>query len=96
MPDHHEIKLSSPADGDEELIGWLKEAYTLSARAQVNSAVEGTVSSGSLAISSTKGHWAFSSSLSERSRILRDSSMARSRVWTNPDDSGFDGIPSPS
>jgi hypothetical protein len=28
---HHEVKLSSPADVDEELIGWLKAAYLLSA-----------------------------------------------------------------
>lgn len=28
---HHEVKLVSPADVDAELIGWLKDAYTLSA-----------------------------------------------------------------
>jgi hypothetical protein len=28
---HHEVKLTSPADVDSELIGWLKEAYKLSA-----------------------------------------------------------------
>lgn len=28
---HHELKLTSPADVDEELIGWLKAAYSLSA-----------------------------------------------------------------
>ena len=28
---HHEVKLTSPADVDSELIGWLKEAYALSA-----------------------------------------------------------------
>jgi Domain of unknown function (DUF5655) len=28
---HHEIKLSSPSDIDDELIGWLKAAYLLSA-----------------------------------------------------------------
>ena len=28
---HHELKLTSPADVDEELIGWLREAYSLSA-----------------------------------------------------------------
>jgi hypothetical protein len=28
---HHEVKLASPADVDEELIGWLKAAYLLSA-----------------------------------------------------------------
>ena len=28
---HHEIKLTSPADVDDELIGWLKAAYSLSA-----------------------------------------------------------------
>ena len=28
---HHEVKLASPADIDAELIGWLKEAYALSA-----------------------------------------------------------------
>lgn len=27
---HHEIKLTSPADVDEELIGWLKAAFSLS------------------------------------------------------------------
>jgi hypothetical protein len=27
---HHEVKLTSPADVDSELIGWLKHAYTLS------------------------------------------------------------------
>jgi len=27
---HHEVKLTSPADVDAELIGWLKEAYALS------------------------------------------------------------------
>ena len=27
---HHEIKLTSPADVDAELIGWLRDAYTLS------------------------------------------------------------------
>ena len=27
---HHEIRLSSPADVDSELIGWLKSAYELS------------------------------------------------------------------
>ena len=28
---HHEVKLTSPADVDSELVGWLKEAYALSA-----------------------------------------------------------------
>ena len=28
---HHEVKLSSPAEVDLELVGWLKEAYALSA-----------------------------------------------------------------
>jgi hypothetical protein len=28
---HHEIKLTSPADVDKELVGWLKAAYLLSA-----------------------------------------------------------------
>ena len=28
---HHQVKLASPADVDEELIGWLKAAYLLSA-----------------------------------------------------------------
>ena len=28
---HHEIKLTSPLDVDDELIGWLERAYTLSA-----------------------------------------------------------------
>lgn len=28
---HHQIKLTSPADVDHELIGWLKAAYSLSA-----------------------------------------------------------------
>jgi len=28
---HHEIRLTSPADVDEELKGWLKAAYSLSA-----------------------------------------------------------------
>lgn len=28
---HHEVKLTSPADIDSELIGWLTEAYKLSA-----------------------------------------------------------------
>jgi len=28
---HHEVKLTSPSDVDAELIGWLKEAYALSA-----------------------------------------------------------------
>ena len=28
---HHEVKLSSPSDIDDELIGWLKAAYLLSA-----------------------------------------------------------------
>ena len=28
---HHQVKLASPADVDEELIGWLKAAYVLSA-----------------------------------------------------------------
>ena len=28
---HYEVKLTSPADVDSELIGWLKEAYKLSA-----------------------------------------------------------------
>jgi hypothetical protein len=28
---HNEVKLTSPADVDAELIGWLKAAYTLSA-----------------------------------------------------------------
>jgi hypothetical protein len=28
---HHEVKLTSPADVDEELAGWLKAAYLLSA-----------------------------------------------------------------
>jgi uncharacterized protein DUF5655 len=27
---HHEVKLTSPADVDEELIGWLKAAFSLS------------------------------------------------------------------
>jgi len=27
---HHEVKLTSPADVDSELIGWLKHAYALS------------------------------------------------------------------
>src|SRR5207244_1570905 len=26
---HHEVKLTSPADVDAELLGWLKDAYTL-------------------------------------------------------------------
>jgi hypothetical protein len=29
---HHEVKLSSPADVDAELAGWLREAYELSAK----------------------------------------------------------------
>ena len=29
---HHEIKLSSPAEVDDELAGWLREAYALSAK----------------------------------------------------------------
>jgi Domain of unknown function (DUF5655) len=28
---HHEVKLSSPSDVDDELIGWLRAAYLLSA-----------------------------------------------------------------
>ena len=28
---HHEVKLLSPADVDRELVGWLKEAWALSA-----------------------------------------------------------------
>jgi hypothetical protein len=28
---HHQINLTSPADVDKELIGWLKAAYLLSA-----------------------------------------------------------------
>jgi hypothetical protein len=28
---HHEVKLTSPADIDEELVAWLKAAYSLSA-----------------------------------------------------------------
>ena len=28
---HHEVKLTSPADIDSQLIGWLREAYKLSA-----------------------------------------------------------------
>jgi hypothetical protein len=28
---HHEVKLTSPADIDSELVNWLKDAYTLSA-----------------------------------------------------------------
>lgn len=28
---HHEVKLTSPADVDEELVGWLRTAYALSA-----------------------------------------------------------------
>lgn len=28
---HHEVKLTSPADVDKELIGWLEDAYELSA-----------------------------------------------------------------
>jgi len=28
---HHEVKLNSPSDIDDELIGWLKAAYLLSA-----------------------------------------------------------------
>lgn len=28
---HHEVKLTSPADVDDELIGWLESAYQLSA-----------------------------------------------------------------
>jgi len=28
---HHEVRLTSPADMDEELIGWLRDAYALSA-----------------------------------------------------------------
>ena len=27
---HHEIKLAAPADVDDELMGWLKDAYALS------------------------------------------------------------------
>lgn len=27
---HHEVKLTSPADVDSELVGWLKHAYALS------------------------------------------------------------------
>jgi len=27
---HNEIKLASPSDVDEELLGWLKDAYALS------------------------------------------------------------------
>src|ERR1043165_1887481 len=27
---HHEVKLTSPADADSDLVGWLKHAYTLS------------------------------------------------------------------
>ena len=27
---HHEVKLTSPADVDAQLVGWLKEAYELS------------------------------------------------------------------
>ena len=29
---HHQVKLSSPAEVDDELAGWLKEAYALSAQ----------------------------------------------------------------
>jgi hypothetical protein len=29
---HHEIKLASPGDIDQELIGWLKDAYSLSGK----------------------------------------------------------------
>ena len=29
---HHEVKLTSPSDVDDELAGWLKEAYELSAK----------------------------------------------------------------
>ena len=29
---HHEVKLASPAEVDEELVGWLKAAYALSAK----------------------------------------------------------------
>ena len=28
---HHEVKLASPDEVDSELVGWLKDAYTLSA-----------------------------------------------------------------
>jgi hypothetical protein len=28
---HHEVKLAAPADVDDELMGWLKDAYALSA-----------------------------------------------------------------
>jgi hypothetical protein len=28
---HHEVKLTTPADVDAELVGWLKKAYALSA-----------------------------------------------------------------
>lgn len=28
---HHEVKLTSPADVDSEILGWLKDAYILSA-----------------------------------------------------------------
>jgi hypothetical protein len=28
---HHEVKLTAPSDVDDELIGWLKQAYALSA-----------------------------------------------------------------
>ena len=28
---HHEVKLTSPADVDDELVGWLESAYQLSA-----------------------------------------------------------------
>jgi len=29
---HHQVKLTSPADVDAELIGWLKEAYAMSGK----------------------------------------------------------------
>ena len=29
---HHKVKLAAPAEVDEELVGWLKAAYTLSAK----------------------------------------------------------------